>query len=159
MLLDNDGGGIFDFLPVTRAGEEYVQHVATPHGLDFAHAAALFGLGYEVAASVDDFRAALAARWTPIAPASSPPAQTAPHNVALHGAVWDAVAAGDLASRFAISMADLGITPSAGRRWPAPRDGRRCRAAIAPAPSSVVNGWPVSLIVVPSMIFADLIAR
>ena len=34
-------------------------HVATPHGLDFAHAAALYGFGYERAADVDAFRAAL----------------------------------------------------------------------------------------------------
>ena len=44
VLLDNDGGGIFDFLPVAREGGAFEQHVATPHGLDFAHAAALYGL-------------------------------------------------------------------------------------------------------------------
>ena len=49
VLLHNDGGGIFHFLPVSGEGAEFVEHVATPHGLDFAHAAALFGLGYEVA--------------------------------------------------------------------------------------------------------------
>ena len=43
--VNNDGGGIFDFLPVSREGDEFVQHIATPHGLDFAHAAALFGYG------------------------------------------------------------------------------------------------------------------
>ena len=69
-----------------------MQHVATPHGLDFAHAAALFGLGYEVAASVDDFRAALgraldADRTSIVAVRTDRAA-----NVALHGAVWDEVA-------------------------------------------------------------------
>ena len=44
VLLDNDGGGIFDFLPAAREGEDFVQHIATPHGLDFEHAAALYGL-------------------------------------------------------------------------------------------------------------------
>ena len=47
VLLDNDGGGIFDFLPVAREGAGYEEHVATPHGLDFAHAAALYGLRHE----------------------------------------------------------------------------------------------------------------
>jgi 2-succinyl-5-enolpyruvyl-6-hydroxy-3-cyclohexene-1-carboxylate synthase len=92
VLLHNDGGGIFDFLPVSGEGEEYVEHVATPHGLDFAHAAALFGCGYEVAASVDDFRAAvsraLGAGGTNIV--AVPTDRVA--NVALHGAVWDEVA-------------------------------------------------------------------
>ena len=44
VLLHNDGGGIFHFLPVAGEGDDFVEHVATPHGLDFAHAAALFGL-------------------------------------------------------------------------------------------------------------------
>ncbi len=92
VLLHNDGGGIFDFLPVSGEGEEYVQHVATPHGLDFAHAAGLFGLGYEVATSVEDFRAALgralAAERTSIVAVPTDRAA----NVELHGAVWDAVA-------------------------------------------------------------------
>jgi 2-succinyl-5-enolpyruvyl-6-hydroxy-3-cyclohexene-1-carboxylate synthase len=44
VLLNNDGGGIFHFLPVAREGDAFEQHVATPHGLDFAHAAALYGL-------------------------------------------------------------------------------------------------------------------
>src|SRR6202035_3382108 len=47
VLLNNDGGGIFHFLAVADEGEAFEQHVATPHGLDFAHAAALYGCGYE----------------------------------------------------------------------------------------------------------------
>jgi 2-succinyl-5-enolpyruvyl-6-hydroxy-3-cyclohexene-1-carboxylate synthase len=92
VLLHNDGGGIFDFLPVSREGAEFVEHVATPHGLDFAHAAALFGLGYEVADDPDGFRAALkrtldADRTSIVAVRSDRAA-----NVALHMAVWDEVA-------------------------------------------------------------------
>ena len=93
VLLHNDGGGIFDFLPVsaTEPHERYVTHVATPHGLDFAHAAALYGLGYETAEDLDAFRAALdgalgADRSTIVAVHTDRAA-----NVALHRAVWDAV--------------------------------------------------------------------
>ena len=46
VLLNNDGGGIFHFLPVEREGADFEEHVATPHGLDFAHAAALYGCGH-----------------------------------------------------------------------------------------------------------------
>jgi 2-succinyl-5-enolpyruvyl-6-hydroxy-3-cyclohexene-1-carboxylate synthase len=92
VVLHNDGGGIFDFLPVAREGAEYVEHVATPHGLDFAHAAALFGLGYEEATDVDAFRAALGralqAERTSIVAVRTDRAA----NVRLHGAVWDEVA-------------------------------------------------------------------
>ena len=92
VLLHNDGGGIFHFLPVSGEGAEFVEHVATPHGLDFAHAAALFGLGYEVADTVESFRAALgralaADRTSIVAVHTDREA-----NVAVHGAVWDEVA-------------------------------------------------------------------
>jgi 2-succinyl-5-enolpyruvyl-6-hydroxy-3-cyclohexene-1-carboxylate synthase len=92
VLLHNDGGGIFDFLPVSGEGAEYVEHVATPHGLDFSHAAELFGLSYHEATDVDGFRAALTsalqAGGTSIVAVRTDRAA----NVALHGAVWDEVA-------------------------------------------------------------------
>ena len=47
VLLNNDGGGIFHFLPVAGESDGFEEHVATPHGLDFSHAAALYGLDYE----------------------------------------------------------------------------------------------------------------
>jgi 2-succinyl-5-enolpyruvyl-6-hydroxy-3-cyclohexene-1-carboxylate synthase len=47
VLLNNDGGGIFHFLPVAREKDAFEEHVATPHGLDFAQAAALYGCDYE----------------------------------------------------------------------------------------------------------------
>jgi 2-succinyl-5-enolpyruvyl-6-hydroxy-3-cyclohexene-1-carboxylate synthase len=99
VLLDNDGGGIFHFLPVSRAGDAFTEHVATPHGLDFAHAAALYGAGYEAAATVEEFRAALARalaaeRTTIVAVRTEREA-----NVALHRAVWDEVAASARAGR------------------------------------------------------------
>jgi 2-succinyl-5-enolpyruvyl-6-hydroxy-3-cyclohexene-1-carboxylate synthase len=43
VLLNNDGGGIFHFLPVAGQTDHFEQHVATPHGLDFARAAELYG--------------------------------------------------------------------------------------------------------------------
>jgi 2-succinyl-5-enolpyruvyl-6-hydroxy-3-cyclohexene-1-carboxylate synthase len=59
VLLNNDGGGIFEFLPVSGEGDAYVEHVATPHGRDFAHATALYGCGHVVAETLADFRQAL----------------------------------------------------------------------------------------------------
>jgi 2-succinyl-5-enolpyruvyl-6-hydroxy-3-cyclohexene-1-carboxylate synthase len=44
VVINNDGGGIFHFLPVSAEADAFEEHVATPHGLDFATAAALYGL-------------------------------------------------------------------------------------------------------------------
>ena len=46
VLLNNDGGGIFHFLAVAGETDAFEEHVATPHGLDFALAAALYGCEY-----------------------------------------------------------------------------------------------------------------
>ncbi|MBW3652536.1 MAG: 2-succinyl-5-enolpyruvyl-6-hydroxy-3-cyclohexene-1-carboxylic-acid synthase, partial [Actinobacteria bacterium] len=59
VLLDNDGGGIFEFLPIAGARDIFEEHVATPHGLDFAHAAALYGCDFADVADLAALRAAL----------------------------------------------------------------------------------------------------
>jgi len=55
VLLHNDGGGIFEFLPIAGQRDIFEQHVATPHGLDFAHAAALYGCRHARVHSLDAF--------------------------------------------------------------------------------------------------------
>jgi 2-succinyl-5-enolpyruvyl-6-hydroxy-3-cyclohexene-1-carboxylate synthase len=93
VLLDNDGGGIFNFLPVAREGADFEEHVATPHGLDFAHAAALYGCGFEDATGPEGFRAALdraiAGPGTTILRVRT----EREANRSLHEEVWAAVAA------------------------------------------------------------------
>jgi 2-succinyl-5-enolpyruvyl-6-hydroxy-3-cyclohexene-1-carboxylate synthase len=59
VLLNNDGGGIFEFLPVAGERDAFEEHIATPHGLEFAHAAALYGCAHELVATVADLREAL----------------------------------------------------------------------------------------------------
>ena len=46
LVLDNDGGGIFDFLPVARFREGYEEFFVTPHGLDFAPAVEMYGAAF-----------------------------------------------------------------------------------------------------------------
>jgi 2-succinyl-5-enolpyruvyl-6-hydroxy-3-cyclohexene-1-carboxylate synthase len=121
VLLNNDGGGIFDFLPVAQSatahtplpeaygisGEHqtqlstggdterqdiYTRHIATPTGLDFAHAADLYGLDHRHVSDIGDFRSALeqaleAPRSTIVEVRSERGA-----NVELHRRVWEAVA-------------------------------------------------------------------
>jgi len=59
VLNNNDGGGIFEFLPVAGERDAFEQHIATPHGLDFEHAAALYGCDHERVATVGELRAGL----------------------------------------------------------------------------------------------------
>jgi 2-succinyl-5-enolpyruvyl-6-hydroxy-3-cyclohexene-1-carboxylate synthase len=56
VVLNNDGGGIFHFLPVAGQADAFEEHVATPHGLEFERAAALFGCAYERPGDVDALR-------------------------------------------------------------------------------------------------------
>ena len=59
VLLNNDGGGIFHFLPVAGERDAFEEHVATPHDLDFVHAAALYGCGYQRPVRIDELQAAV----------------------------------------------------------------------------------------------------
>ena len=61
VLLNNDGGGIFHFLAVAGEADAFEEHVATPHGLDFAQAAALYGCAYRRPDTLAELREAVAA--------------------------------------------------------------------------------------------------
>lgn len=58
VLLNNDGGGIFDFLPLAQV-PDYERLIRTPHGLTFAATADQFGLAYRAVASRADLDVAL----------------------------------------------------------------------------------------------------
>ncbi len=46
VVIDNDGGGIFHMLPIRNFEPVFTPYFATPHGLDFRHAARLYGLPF-----------------------------------------------------------------------------------------------------------------
>jgi 2-succinyl-5-enolpyruvyl-6-hydroxy-3-cyclohexene-1-carboxylate synthase len=100
VLLNNDGGGIFDFLPVAysktaRADGIYSEHIATPTGLDFATAAALYGLGHQLVQDVPAFRTALERAFEAGARDGSRIIEVRTEreaNVELHDRLWGAVA-------------------------------------------------------------------
>jgi 2-succinyl-5-enolpyruvyl-6-hydroxy-3-cyclohexene-1-carboxylate synthase len=59
VVLNNDGGGIFHFLPISGDTDAFERHIATPHGLRFEHAAALYGLAHERPVTTSELRSAL----------------------------------------------------------------------------------------------------
>jgi 2-succinyl-5-enolpyruvyl-6-hydroxy-3-cyclohexene-1-carboxylate synthase len=95
VLVNNDGGGIFDFLPISQTNtvEEqiYTTHVSTPTGLDFAQAAALFGLGHERAEDLRGFRVALERALASEQSCIVEVRTTRDENVATHRRVWQVV--------------------------------------------------------------------
>ncbi len=113
VLIDNCGGGIFDFLPVARArvarqadagaqraslpsreedDDIFTRHIATPTGLDFARAAALYDLAYERVDSPGALRDALEPALSPQAGSTLVHARTErAANVDLHARVWERV--------------------------------------------------------------------
>ncbi|HET9014290.1 MAG TPA: 2-succinyl-5-enolpyruvyl-6-hydroxy-3-cyclohexene-1-carboxylic-acid synthase [Thermomicrobiaceae bacterium] len=92
LLLDNDGGGIFSFLPQAAYPEHFEALFGTPHGLDFRAAAELYGASFTRVADWDDFRGAVArAVDSPGLDIVVVPAPGRERNVALHRELWRAV--------------------------------------------------------------------
>ncbi len=118
VLINNEGGGIFDFLSVsevkiardsmpddlvsghspgdpsdeTTTRDIYTRHIATPTGLDFAQAAKLYGLSHERVKDVAGFRAALEQALAASDSAIIEVRTARDANVELHGQVWNAMA-------------------------------------------------------------------
>ncbi len=63
VVIDNDGGGIFHFLPQEQAleGDEFEALLGTPRGVDVGKAAALFDLPHRRLELIDELPEALAA--------------------------------------------------------------------------------------------------
>jgi len=66
VVLNNDGGGIFEFLDIPQPADRIERCFGTPHGLGFEQAARMFGLSHHQpttrAQFVEAYRAAAAAR-------------------------------------------------------------------------------------------------
>lgn len=98
VLLNNDGGGIFSFLPqadlpADDRGDPFEALFGTPHGLDFAHAAALYGATFSRVASWVEYRRAVARGVEGDGLHIVELRTERARNVALHRRVWPAVSA------------------------------------------------------------------
>jgi hypothetical protein len=56
VVIDNDGGGIFSFLPQAALPEHFEKVFGTPHGLDLADLARLYGVNHERIESPGDLQ-------------------------------------------------------------------------------------------------------
>ncbi len=88
VLVDNDGGAIFDFLPIATQTDVLEQYVSTPTGLDFEQLAATAGARYVPVGTLADLHEGLeSAEGTTILHVRTDRAE----NVAIHRRVWAAV--------------------------------------------------------------------
>jgi 2-succinyl-5-enolpyruvyl-6-hydroxy-3-cyclohexene-1-carboxylate synthase len=59
VVINNDGGAIFERLPVREFDPPYTELFQTPHGLTFSHSAAQFGLTYARTDNAEDIAGAI----------------------------------------------------------------------------------------------------
>lgn len=93
ILINNDGGGIFSFLPQAAYPEHFEQLFGTPHGLDFRPVAEMYGADYQQVSNWREFRAALNAGLQASGLNIIEVRTRRDLNVTQHRQVWQAVAA------------------------------------------------------------------
>jgi 2-succinyl-5-enolpyruvyl-6-hydroxy-3-cyclohexene-1-carboxylate synthase len=91
VLLNNDGGGIFSFLPQAAHPEHFEALFGTPHGLDFRQAAALYGARYRLADDTVTLRDSVADALFEPGLKLIELRTSRERNVELHARIWRAV--------------------------------------------------------------------
>ena len=86
VVMNNRGGGIFDFLPIAAHRDGYEELFGTPTGLDCSAVAALYGLPFTRIAAYGDLEGALAGPGIVEVPLDRP------RNVELHRELFERVA-------------------------------------------------------------------
>jgi len=56
VVINNNGGGIFSFLPIAKTRNHFEFYFGTPHGMSFAKVAEQFGLPYRIAPNFAEFQ-------------------------------------------------------------------------------------------------------
>jgi 2-succinyl-5-enolpyruvyl-6-hydroxy-3-cyclohexene-1-carboxylate synthase len=93
IVLNNDGGGIFSFLPQAEAPDHFEQLFGTPTGLDFAPAVAMYGGRFLRPTTWDAFAAAVTSGLSGDGLTVIEVRTDRAENVAAHRALWPAVSA------------------------------------------------------------------
>lgn len=93
VVINNDGGGIFSFLPQAAHPKHFERLFGTPHGLTFASVAELYGARYHSAHDSASLRAAVAVGVAGPGLHLVELCTDRARNVELHLGAWEAVAA------------------------------------------------------------------
>jgi 2-succinyl-5-enolpyruvyl-6-hydroxy-3-cyclohexene-1-carboxylate synthase len=92
VLVNNDGGGIFSFLPQNDDPEHFEALFGTPHGLDFAPVAELYGLGWTRVTTREEYHRALEASFQAPGVQVIEVKTDRAENLKLHQRIWREVA-------------------------------------------------------------------
>ena len=92
VVLNNDGGGIFSFLPVSEHETFFEPFFGTPQGVGFESAATMFGLDYARPGSAEEFLAAYRAARSGGGPSLIEVETDRDENVAVHRELLERVA-------------------------------------------------------------------
>jgi len=92
VLINNDGGGIFSFLPQHDDAEHFETLWGTPHGIDFSHVAGLYGVGFQRVTTREEYKAALKASFWADGVQVIEIKTDREENLRLHQRIWDEVA-------------------------------------------------------------------
>jgi 2-succinyl-5-enolpyruvyl-6-hydroxy-3-cyclohexene-1-carboxylate synthase len=92
VLVNNDGGGIFSFLPQHEQSDDFETLFGTPHGLDFSHVGPLYGVGFQRVESRQQYRDALKASFDAPGVQVIEVRTDREENLRLHHRIWAAVA-------------------------------------------------------------------
>ena len=91
VVLNNDGGGIFNFLPIAGREGLFEPYFGTPHGFGFEDAARLFGLAYVQPSSMGEFNSAYTKAAKGMTSSIIEVRTDREENVALHRALMNTV--------------------------------------------------------------------
>jgi 2-succinyl-5-enolpyruvyl-6-hydroxy-3-cyclohexene-1-carboxylate synthase len=89
VVLNNNGGGIFSFVRQSEDAAVFERVFGTPHGLDFARVAALYGCGYSLLQSADELEPTLRALSDGLGVVEVRTDRA--RNAELHRQIWQAV--------------------------------------------------------------------
>ncbi|MFM7123955.1 MAG: thiamine pyrophosphate-dependent enzyme, partial [Actinomycetes bacterium] len=93
VVVDNEGGGIFSFLPQAESldGAQFEQLFGTPHRVDFASLAKSHGIPFAWATSIDELRRELGNAGTSIIGVRTDRKLNVDHHADLYAAVAEAL--------------------------------------------------------------------
>ena len=91
VVLNNNGGGIFSFLPQAAHEDFFEEYFGTPHGLKFKSAADMYGLNYSFIQDWDSFDKAINESLSNEGVSLIEIPGDRADNVELHSEVWNAI--------------------------------------------------------------------